>query len=296
MSKSFSWLTSASFLIALSAVPLNAQDAFPPRQVLGEQIQTDEFRQIVQAICNPATELTPDSNLARSDIYFRLTERKYAVSADNKLNTQAALGGSPYVFLTVPQVGFGRSLYGVYSDLGYDAEGVLQQRGKHMVALVIRYDSEIKFSPERNGLGSLRNDDFDQYVYVPTWRNGFRLFSRLASEAPDPKNPAHMTFQDDADRDMARYFPADRRQHLAELPYPLLRMAGGPDWEYRQLLENKMGMNSHFRGVGITENTLSPADNRTGVPEFVGPNRRLADLIEYAVIDFGRMEFTEVHD
>jgi len=73
-------------------------------------------------------------------------------------------------------------------------------------------------------------------------------------------------------------------------------MAGGPDWDYRQLLENKMGMNSHFRGVGITENTLSPSDNRKGLPEFVGPTRQLQDLQDYAVIDLGRMEFKEVHD
>ena len=57
-----------------------------------------------------------------------------------------------------------------------------------------------------------------------------------------------------------------------------------------------MNMNSHFRGVGLTENTLSPADDRRGVPEFVGPNRTLDGLQEYAVIDVGRMKFQEVHD
>jgi hypothetical protein len=78
------------------------------------------------------------------------------------------------------------------------------------------------------------------------------------------------------------------------LPYAILRAAGGPDWQYRQLLENKMGMNSHFRGVGITENTLSPGNDRTGLPEYVGPNRKFSELASYAVIDLGRMEFKEV--
>ncbi|MDF1713563.1 MAG: hypothetical protein P1U90_15090 [Akkermansiaceae bacterium] len=55
-------------------------------------------------------------------------------------------------------------------------------------------------------------------------------------------------------------------------------------------------MNSHFRGVGVTENTLSPANDRKGLPEFVGPNRKLSDLAEFAVIDIGKMEFKEVHD
>jgi hypothetical protein len=76
----------------------------------------------------------------------------------------------------------------------------------------------------------------------------------------------------------------------------LLRAAGGPDWQYRSLLETKLGLNSHFRGVGITENTLSPADSRKGLPEFVGPTMRLRELEEYAVIDLGRLEFVEVHD
>ena len=272
------------------------QEAYPARQVIGDHSQTDEFRQIVKHICDPATKMIPDTDLKPTTVYFRVTERKYVLNSDNQLNTQAALGGNPYVFLTVPQVAFGRSLYEIYSDLGYDAEGILKQRNRNMVALVVRYKLEIKFSPVRDGHKSLDEDDFDQYVYVPTWKNGFALFSRLASEEPDPKNQFSMKFRNEANRNMARYFPAERRKHISQLPYSLLRIAGGPDWDYRQLLESKMSMNSHFRGVGITENTLSPADNRKGVHEFVGPNRKLDELQEYAVIDIGRMEFKEVHD
>lgn len=292
-------------LAALFAIFLNpflptetavCQESYPARKIIGDQIQTAEFRQIVNEFCDPATKMIPDTDLKRSNVYFRFSERKYVIKGD-KLNKQAAVGGSPYVFLTVPQTGFGRSLYEIYSDLGYDAEGILKQRNRNMVAIVFRYKSEIKFSLERDGHGSLDKSDFDQYVYVPTWKNAFALFSRLAGDAtPDPKNPFPLRFNDQSNRNLAQFFPADRRKHISTLPYPLLRMAGGPDWVYRQLLESKMSMNSHFRGVAITENTLSPADDRKGVPEFVGPNRAMDGLQEYAVIDVGRMEFREVHD
>lgn len=287
----------AFFLIALLPTE-NAicQESYSERKVIGEESKTAEFRQLVKQICDPATKMIPDTRFKRSNVYLRLTNRTYVFNGD-KLNQNAALGGSPYVFLTVPQVGFGRSLYEIYSDLGYDAEGVLKQRNKNMVAIVFRYKSEIKFSSDREGHGLLDKDDFDQYVYVPTWKNAFTLLSRLAGDkTPNPKDPFPMKFSDESSQNLARFFPAERRKHLSQLPYSLLRMAGGPDWEYRQLLESKMSMNSHFRGVGITENTLSPADNRKGVPEFIGPNRTLDELLEYAVIDVGRMEFKEVHN
>ncbi|MBC7967780.1 MAG: hypothetical protein H7Z17_17855, partial [Fuerstia sp.] len=145
---------------------------------------------------------------------------------------------------------------------------------------------------------ALDQADFRKYVYVPTWKNGFALLADLAGETPPPnsRGPQYMQFDDEATRDVARYFPAERRTQIALLPYELLRAAGGPDWDYRQLLETKMSMNSHFRGVGITENTLSPSNDRKGLPEFVGPNLSLNALQDYAVIDIGRMEFTEVHD
>ncbi|MEE2639902.1 MAG: hypothetical protein VX768_04695 [Planctomycetota bacterium] len=121
--------------------------------------------------------------------------------------------------------------------------------------------------------------------------------ARLAGDpSPDPKNPRLLQFSDEAERNLARYYPAERRDHIEKLPHTLLRIAGGPDWEYRKLLETKMGMNSHFRGVGLTENTLNSADTRKGLPEWIGPNRKLEDLVEYAVIDMGRLAFVELHD
>jgi len=269
---------------------------FGPRKVIGIQATSEPFRKFVQGICDPTSAIVPDNELVSSDIYFRLTDRKYVLTNDGQVNPEAALGGTPYVFLTVPQVGYGRNLYEIYSDLGYGAEDILKQRNRNMVALVLRYRF-VDFNPERTGQGPLGAEDFDRHVYVPTWANAFALFARLADDQqPDPMIPFPMSFRDDAERDLARYFPAERREHITLLPYSLLRTVGGPDWDYRQLLESKMSMNAHFRGVGVTANTLCPANDRKGVPEFIGPNRKIKELLEYAVIDFGSMQFREIHD
>lgn len=285
-------------IFGASARSALAEESYPQRKVIGIKSAGAGFEEVVKKICDPDSKMIPDDRLERSNIYFRLTNRDYVLK-DGKFNPNAILGGGSYVFMTVPEAGFGRSLYGIYSDLGYDAEGILRQRDVHMVALVIRYDPEdVRFSPARGGLGELSGEDYNRFVYVPTWRNGFKLFARLAEkeQKPDPKNPSIMKFNSEADRDLALFFPAERRKHISNLPYTLLRVVGGPDWNYRQLLENKMSMNSHFRGVGVTENTLSPANDRKGLPEFVGPNRKLSDLAEFVVIDIGKMEFKEVHD
>ena len=95
---------------------------------------------------------------------------------------------------------------------------------------------------------------------------------------------------------MIGYFSGERRNQIKNLPYAILRSLGGPDWEYRKLMESQLGANSHFRGVGVTMNTLSPADGRKGVQEFLGPNRKIGELPEVAIIDLGRVRFVEVHD
>ncbi len=269
---------------------------FPARTVIHSQIETGAFEAIVQKIIDPQTEIVPDTDLTPSDYYFRLTRRLFVFDRAGAFSAESHLGGSPYVFLTVPQVAYGRSLYGIYSDLGYDAESVLRQRGARMAAFVFRYENGITLSDKRNG--DLDKSRYRSFVYVPTWKNAFSLFSLLAGEVPDAGGDAFMSlrFDSESDQNLARFFPDGHQRQVAVLPYVVLRAAGGPNWQYRKLLESKMGMNAHFRGVGITENTLSPADSRKGAREFVGPNRKLKNLREYAVIDMGHMEFVEVHD
>ena len=149
MSTSSTFHLQAAFAVLLTVLsfskPVDAQNTYAERKLIAIQSDSADFRQIIDAIRNPATKMVPDVDVKPSDIYFRLN--------DNAFTDESWLGGSPYVFLTVPQAGFGRSLYEVYSDLGYDAESVLKQRNQHMVALVLRYKTDIRFSETRDGHG-----------------------------------------------------------------------------------------------------------------------------------------------
>ncbi len=74
--------------------------------------------------------------------------------------------------------------------------------------------------------------------------------------------------------------------------------AGGPDWEYRKLLEDKLSVFAHFRGTGRTLNVvLDPYMTKpdTGVFEYLGPNAALKDLPEVAVVHLGSLKVEETH-
>ncbi len=285
-------------LLTGAATTARAQ-SYPERPVLAMKSSSADFRALVAKIRSPATKPIPDVDLRRSDTYFRLTQKAYVLN-HGVVDPTNVLGGTPYVFLTVPEAGFGRSLYDLYADLGYTATDVLNQRKVKMVALVVRYQDRIKFSDVRDADGPLKQADFKNYVYTPTWANGMQLFARLAA-VPFPANPTkadqylYLNLPKNQQQ-LAMYFQQQRRERIARLPYRVLRMEGGSDWQYRQLLETSMSMNSHFRGVGRTENTLHPASDQSGLPEFVGPNLMLSDLKDYAVIDMGQLEFVESHN
>lgn len=286
-----------ALLALLLAQPVAAETSalpFTERAVLYQAASTAGFKQVVERFVDPHAAMVPDPELEPAGIYLRLTNRSYAIGEDGGLSDGAVLGCKPFVFMTVPQAGYGRSLYDIYADIGYDATEILGQRGVAVVALLFRYEDAIALSPVTDGN---LEPQVRGHVYRPTWKNAFSLFARLAEEEP-PKgaSPCMWLKLSDHERDLARYFLPDRLNRIAMMPYAMLRALGGPDWEYRQLLESKLGMNAHFLGTGITENTLSPADRRKGLPELVGPNRLIKDLAEAAVIDLGHLELVEVHD
>jgi len=215
------------------------------------------------------------------------------MSPEGTLLPDARLGGDPFVFLTAAEAGLGRGLFGLYADLGYSAESVLRQRGVPMAAVVFRYPAEVQVpNPWRAPEGA----DWKRRVYRPTWDTLVDLFARLAGETDSQGAFREFPSLKPDERNLIRFLPQRPREQVASLPYDLLRMSGGPDWEYRSLLEAQLSVNAHFRGTGFTQNTLSPGDGRRGVPEFVGPNLALAALAEWAVLDFGHLEFEEVHD
>ena len=262
------------------------------RRILFQTNSTPELKAILGRLLQPSTEWVRDADMPdRSSFFLRLTEARFIVDGTRHLRTDARLAGNPFVFLTVPEAAYGRTLYQLYSDLGYTAESVLRQRGVPMVAVILRYPTGVRVpDPWESPTGT----DWDSRVYRPTWDTVFDLFARLAGESRAGEY-VQFAVLTPYERSLARFLPSARRQAVASLPYPLLRMAGGPDWEYRSLLETHLSINSHFRGVGFTENTLSPGDGRLGLPEFVGPNWELRHLAESAVVDLGHLEFEEIH-
>ncbi len=262
------------------------------RRILYQTNATPELKAILGRLLQPSTEGIRDADMPdRSRFFLRLTEARFIVDDQGHLRPDARLAGNPFVFLTVPEAAYGRTLYQLYSDLGYSAESVLRQRGVPMVALILRYSTEVRVPDPWEGPSGR---DWNSCVYQPAWDTIFELFARLADETREGKY-TQLPDLTPHERSLARFLPAARRQAVATLPYPLLRMAGGPDWEYRSLLETHLSINAHFRGTGFTENTLSPGDGRLGLPEFVGPNREMGRLAEFAVVDLGHLEFEEVH-
>lgn len=264
------------------------------RRTLGSGPLSAELAQLLENLRSPATPRLRDRSLPDPPQFFlRLSETRFWVSPEGRLRPEARLGGAPFVFLTAAEAGLGRSLFGLYADLGYGAESVLRQRRVPMAAVVFRYPAEVRIPrPWQPPEGP----DWRQRVYQPTWDTVMELFAQLAGDTD--AQGAFREFPDlkPAERNLVRFLPARPRQQVATLPYELLRLTGGPDWEYRSLLETHLSVNPHFRGTGITQNTLSPDDGRLGVPEFVGPNARLSELAEWAVLDLGHLEFEEVHN
>ncbi|MBN8246412.1 MAG: hypothetical protein J0L84_03095 [Verrucomicrobia bacterium] len=280
--------------IPVAGSPGGLNGAATGRRTLGSDRVSAELAQLLQQLRSPATPRVRDRSLPdRPHFFLRLSETRYWVSPDGRMRPEARLGGTPFVFLTVAEAGLGRSLFGLYADLGYGAESVLRQRRVPMAAVVFRYPAGVRIPrPWQPPEGP----DWRQQVYQPTWDTLMDLFAQLAGDTD--AQGAFLEFPDlrPGERNLVRFLPPRPRQQVATLPYELLRLAGGPDWEYRALLETHLSVNPHFRGTGITQNTLSPDDGRLGVPEFVGPNALLTDLAEWAVVDLGHLEFEEIHD
>ena len=262
------------------------------RRILHESGSDPELRlRAARLLDGTAPRIDDVAMPLRTHHFLRLTERRYLLDSRDHLLPAARLGGAPIVFLTVPEAAVGRTLYGLYSDLGYGADDVLRQRGVPMVAVLFRYPDRVRIpDPWEAPTGP----GWESRVYHPTWETVFELFANLAGESR-AGTFTHFPSLTTDERRLARFLPEARRRTVAALPYPLLRLSGGTDWEYRLLLERCLSLNSHFSGMGVTENTLSPGDGRKGLPEFVGPDLPLSELAAMAVVDLGQLEFDEIH-
>jgi hypothetical protein len=133
----------------------------------------------------------------------------------------------------------------------------------------------------------------------------FVLFERLAENATiDPQKRGEFTpertfFRSGAEKMFVLGFPERGKERIKKASkaspgpgYAELKAIGGADWVYRSLLESKLSVFEHFRGNGRTHNeVLDPEglDPEAGLIEFVGPNRKIKDLPEVAIIHLGRL-------
>jgi len=254
--------------------------------------------QVAQKISDTATPKINYATLARQgDVFVRIAPRAYTLTGSNALATSAILGTKPYVFFTTPESVYGKSLLDIYLDIGYEAEDVIHwQRDQDMVAIVFRFPDTVRVSDVGNGA---LPDSWNAQVYAPTWDNLFTLFDKLATQAAiDPAKasgsfmPWGLTFASTAERDFVTGFPAAARTAVKTATYDKLSVDGGDNWRYRQLMEQKLSVFEHFCGDGHTRNELFDRDCTTrtsGILEFVGPNQKLPELKEVAVVRLGML-------
>lgn len=282
-------------LFLAAALLLSSGNALAEREILYPASLSGKLQKVVENIQNQPE--VPYSDLSAETEYFvRIAPREYVLTKDNKIKESAIIGTKPFVFITTPEGIYGKSLLNIYLDIGYEAEDIIQwQRDKEMTAVVFRYPKEIVFSDVKNGQLS---KDWDKKIYSPTWDNMFSIFDKLAENAlvePDKKGefaPEKIFFRSNELKNFVSGFPEAGKERIKRTGYATLKEAGGADWVYRDLLEKKLSLFEHFRGNGRTLNEIKDPDGfkkESGLLEFVGPNMKLRELPELAVIYLGKL-------
>lgn len=227
-------------------------------------------------------------------VFARVVSRKHVL--DGGLKTDGTLGGRPFVFVTVPEALYGRTLLQVFSAIGYSADAVLTgQLGEEKVVVVFRWEGAITAHPGRDGCLPAA---WDTAVYPATWGNLLALVDRMAGDERwhqveqkgEPADPARLRLRSVKERHFLLGFPDAGKERVRSVTYHALQEAGGADWEYRRFLERAMSAAEHFTGDGMSKPTIvGDAKPPAGFPEFLGPNRALAALPEVAVVGLGTL-------
>jgi hypothetical protein len=139
-------------------------------------------------------------------------------------------------------------------------------------------------------------------VYVPLWDNVFALFYNLAENASieplkkDQFAPPQLFLHSRAEKAFALKYSEGAKHRIKKFPYAEIKATGGADWVYRKLLEERLGIFEHFRGNGRTQNEVQdPQGEDSGLVEFVGPNRKLQDLPEVAIVHSGKLAINHTY-
>ena len=292
-------LTLALLLLLGPANTVSARE----RSVFYPNPPTPTLRRLAEAIRDTKTPRVPYAELPAADQFFvRVTERKHILAGPDALKEGASLHVLPYVFLTTPEGLYNLPLLDIIMELGSEAERVIAgEMSEEMVAVVFRYPDRFAVSTVRDGA---LPEEWADRVFEPTWENVFGLFHRLAARdaaavraaacQPGPGAPAARALKlSDGELDFVINFPAEGKQRVRAVSYGGLKAAGGSDWVYRRMLEKQLSLSEHFRGNGRTQNELRDADGtqpERGLREYVGPNAKVADLREVAVVSLGRVD------
>ncbi|MFH0821272.1 MAG: hypothetical protein V2B18_00845 [Pseudomonadota bacterium] len=301
-------------ILVLCVLALCVDNAFAlERALLYPKSISPKLWEIVRILSNhQANHKVPYNQLSPTTDYFvRVARSEPLFKTQGTLNECARLGNRQFVFMTTPQGLYGRSLLEIYEDIGYTAKDILEgQVGEDMVAIVFRYPEGVDQVDVRDGRLA---DDWDKKIYVPHWDTVFALFAQLAQRngvgpfgdgtCADGNKP----YLTDAERSSVLGFSNDGLRRIKEAGYCLsgycaLKKRQGKDWdrdwEYRELLAKKLSAMEHFKGNGVTHNEmLDPCvlKPKEGLKEFLGPNMRLTDLPEFAVIHLGKLTMEETY-
>jgi hypothetical protein len=289
----------SSLIVLLGLGEASAQE----RALLNSVQPSEELSAICTHIRHTTREKVPYDHLTRTTSYFvRIAPRKVILTESGDLREDAILGTRSLVFLTTPESIYGKSLLEIYEDIGYEAEDIIRwQRDEDMVAILFRYPVGISLSGVLDGQ---LPQQWSNWVYTPTWDNMYALLERLAENATiEPQKrgefaPERTFFRSEAERMFVLGFPERGKERIKKVPYAELKAIGGADWVYRSLLESKLSIFEHFRGNGRTHNeVLDPEglEPEAGLIEFVGPNRKIKDLPEVAIIHLGRLAIEDLY-
>ncbi len=249
--------------------------------------------------------LAPEQGPLKADgvkptgVFARVGTRKYILDG-NALKKGGTLGTRPFVFTTIPEALYGRSLLQVFSTIGYSADEVLTgQLGEEKVVILFQWEKDVILHLGRDGK---LPEVWQRAVYPTTWDNLFSLVEKMAGdkdwhdikEEGKPPVPSRLQLRSPAERHFLLGFPDAGKQRLKSSSYYALRDIKGADWEYRQILERSMSAAEHFSGDGTSKPTLmGQGEPPAGFPEFLGPNRELSALPEIAVIGLGKLRVAE---
>jgi hypothetical protein len=279
-------------VLAILVSPIGAGE----RQILHSKAMSRKLEAVVELLRNPKGPTVPYDKLTRATAFFvRIVPRRHVLTEKGELRDDAVLSSKPLTFLTTPDSVRGKSLLVIYEDIGYEAREILRRRNADMVAVVFRYPDAVKICHATDG--DLPGEWNDR-VFVPTWANAFSLFKKLAEGATvevgakSKISPSKLFFRSEAEKHFVQSFPEEGQRRIRSTSYVSIKAAGGADWEYRKLLEEKLSLHAHFRGNGRTHNTIRDPDGlhpEAGMIEFLGPNMHVKDLPEFTIVHLGRL-------